>query len=145
VSLGSNNDNQIKQSEDVMERILVVAALVFAIGFDLTHAAQAGERKLSAPEIEEALAGNTVDGNWKGTAFKQFFAQNGSTTYVAEGSNPSVGKWKVDSAKDQYCSWWRGTGWDCYEIYSAGPHSIIWVVPGDGYRSPSRLISGNKL
>ena len=128
-----------------MQRVLVITALVFAFGFGLTQAAQAGERKLDATEIEEALAGNTVDGNWKGTAFKQFFARNGSTTYVAKGSMPSIGKWKVDSAKDQYCSWWQGTGWDCYDIYSDGPDSIIWVVPSDGYRSPSRLISGNKL
>ena len=40
-----------------------VTALVFAFGFELTQTAQAGERRLSATEIEEALAGNTVDGN----------------------------------------------------------------------------------
>ena len=107
--------------------------------------AWAGERKLSAAEIEAALAGNTVDGNWKGTAFKQFFAKDGSTIYLAEGSKASVGKWKVDPGKDQYCSWWRGTGWDCYDIFSTGPDSIIWVVPSNGYRSPSTLLPGNKL
>lgn len=124
-----------------------VAAPIFAaaIAIGLTGTASAEERKLSAAEIETALSGNTVDGDWKGTAFKQFFAADGGTTYVAAGSPPSIGKWKVDSEKDQYCSWWQGTGWDCYNILSSGPDNIIWEVPSDGYRANSTVMSGNKL
>jgi len=122
---------------------LIALALVIALG--AVQAAKADERKLGAAEIEQMLAGNTVDGNWKGTPFKQFFAADGSTTYLAEGAQPSAGKWKVDAAKDQYCSWWQGSAWDCYDIHSVGPDSIIWVVPADGYRSPSRLLPGNQL
>ena len=105
----------------------------------------AEERRLSAAEIEAALAGNTVDGNWKGTPFRQCFGTDGTTVYIAEGADPSPGKWKADAQTDQYCSWWEGSGWDCYDIHSDGPESIIWVVPADGYRSPSKLLKGRKL
>ncbi len=127
----------------MLKKLLAVIATVFAMA--AIAPVSAGERQLSAAEIEAALAGNTVDGNWKGTPFKQFFAKNGTTTYAAEGSAPSPGKWRADPAKNQYCSWWQGTGWDCYDIFSDGPDSIIWVVPSDGYRSPSSLLSGNRL
>ena len=130
----------------MLKRVATLAATVTAIAFlAATGPTAAGERKLSAAEIEAALAGNTVDGNWKGTPFKQYFAKGGATTYIAEGSPPSEGKWKTDPAKNQYCSWWQGSGWDCYDIFSSGPDSIIWVVPSDGHRSPSTLLSGRQL
>jgi len=123
------------------------AGLVFAaiVTLGLTSIANAQERKLNAAEIEKALSGNTVDGDWKGTAFKQYFAPDGGTTYVAKGSPPSIGKWKVDAEKDQYCSWWQGTGWDCYNILSGGQDIIIWEVPSDGYRANTVVLSGRQL
>ena len=129
----------------MMTRVITGLALLVVLTTMATNSAWAGERKLSAAEIAQALAGNTVDGNWKGTPYKQFFAHDGGTTYVAQGASPSEGKWKVDTEKDQYCSWWQGTGWDCYDIFSSGPASIIWAVLSDGYRSPSKLLSGNQL
>ncbi len=130
----------------MLRHLLATAAMVGALSLAAIGApASAGERQLSAAEIEAALAGNTVNGNWKGTPFKQYFAKDGATTYVAEGSPASEGKWKTDPAKNQYCSWWQGSGWDCYNIFSDGPDSIIWVVPSDGYRSPSALLSGKRL
>jgi len=126
-------------------RSIAVPIFAGAIAFGLAGPASAEERKLSAAEIEQALSGNTVDGDWKGTAFKQYFAPDGGTTYVAAGSPPSIGKWKVDAEKDQYCSWWQGSGWDCYNILSGGKDSIIWEVPSDGYRANSTVLSGKKL
>jgi len=127
----------------MIKKLFAVTVIVFALG--AIAPVSAAERQLSAAEIEAALAGNTVDGNWKGTAFKQYFAKNGETIYVAEGSAPSPGKWRADPASNQYCSWWQGTGWDCYDIFSTGPGSIIWVVPSDGYRSPSTVSPGKQL
>ena len=46
-----------------------------------------------------------------------------------------------EAMRDTRC----GSGWDCYDIFSDGPDSIIWVVPSDGYRSPSTLLSGKRL
>ena len=120
-------------------------AAALLLGAGLAPFAKAGERKLTAAEIEAVLAGNTVDGNWKGTPFRQYFGKDGATVYVAKGAEASPGKWKSDTEKDQYCSWWQGSGWDCYDLYSDGPDSIIWVVPADGYRSPSKLLPGRKL
>ena len=126
-----------------MKRVLM--ALILA-GLTLPATlTEAEERRLSAAEIEAALSGNTVDGNWKGTPFRQYFGTDGATLYIAEGAEPSPGKWKADAQTDQYCSWWEGSGWDCYDIHSDGPESIIWVVPSDGYRSPSRVLKGRKL
>lgn len=126
-----------------MKRVLM--ALILA-GLTLPATpTEAEERRLNAAEIEAALSGNTVDGNWKGTPFRQYFGTDGATLYIAEGAEPSPGKWKADAQTDQYCSWWEGSGWDCYDIHSDGPESIIWVVPSDGYRSPSRVLKGRKL
>ncbi len=126
-----------------MKPVLILA--VALLGLVPLAPGAAEERRLSAAEIEAALSGNTVDGNWKGTPFRQYFGTDGATLYVAEGAEPSPGKWKADAQTDQYCSWWEGSGWDCYDIHSDGPESIIWVVPTDGYRSPSKVLKGRKL
>lgn len=106
---------------------------------------QAGERRLSGAEITAALSERTFVGEWKGTPFRQYFGKDGTTIYLAEGATPSPGRWRADEAKDQYCSQWGGRGWDCYDILGDGPDRIIWVVPGDGYRSPGRLLDGRQL
>ena len=80
------------------KQFVAVAAVIYALTAIVPS--QAAERQLNAAEIEAALAGNTVEGNWKGTPFRQFFAKNGTTTYVAEGSAPSPGKWRADPASN---------------------------------------------
>ena len=124
-------------------RLAQNAALIVALA--LAAPGHAEDRKLTAAEIEGTLAGNTVDGSWRGTPYRQFFAGSGTTTYVAKDSPPSVGRWKTDPAKDRYCSWWQGSGWDCYDIHSDAPGRIIWVVPDNGYRSPATVLEGNRL
>ena len=118
---------------------LVVMLLLDGVALD------AAERKLTAVEIRLALTGNTIEGNWRGTPYRSYFAADGTTIYLAQGSEPTTGRWRADVAKGQYCSQWGAFGWDCYDIFSDGPGKIIWVVPGDGYRSPSTLIEGRRL
>ena len=66
------------------------------------------DEKLTADEIQKLLDGRTALGNWRGTETRQYFASNGATTiYLPKGGPPDEGKWKVDQAKNQYCSWWR--------------------------------------
>lgn len=120
--------------------MLLIAALSLA-----SVALQAAERKLTAAEIQQALTGNTVEGNWRGTPYRSYFAADGTTIYLAQDSEPTTGRWRADTAAGQYCSKWGAFGWDCYDIYSDGPGTIIWVVPSDGYRSPSTLIEGRNL
>ena len=80
-------------------------------------ALDAAERKLTADEIRLALTGNTVEGNWRGTPYRSYFAADGTTIYLAQGSEPTRGRWHADAAKGQYCSKWGAFGWDCYDIY----------------------------
>ncbi len=105
----------------------------------------AAELKLSAVEIRQALTGNTIEGNWRGTPYRSFFAADGTTIYAAQDEERTIGQWRADSMKGQYCSKWGVFGWDCYDLYSDGPGNIIWVVPADGYRSPSSLLVGRQL
>jgi hypothetical protein len=106
---------------------------------------RAEERRLAAAEIEARLSGNTAISVGGGTAYRQYFDPSGATTYVSEGGPPSPGKWRADAAEDHYCSYWEPTGWDCYEVYSEGPDSVIWVAAGSGTRYPARIVEGDQL
>ena len=108
-------------------------------------AAAAEERRLNAAEIEAMLSGNTAISTGGDPSYRQYFDPSGATTYVQEGREPSPGRWQADAAKDHYCSYWEPTGWDCYEVYSEGPDSVIWVVPGGSTRYPARVVEGNQL
>ena len=75
----------------------------------------------------------------------QYFSPSGTTTYQPEGGPPDPGRWRADADEDLYCSWWESTGWTCYEAYSEGPDSIIWVAPDSGDRWPARMLDGDQL
>ena len=107
--------------------------------------AGAGERKLSAAEIEEALTGNTIEGDWAGRPYKSYFDPSGSTIYAEDGRQPSMGRWKADAVKGAYCSWWEVSGWACYEVLDGGPDRIIWVSPGSGKHYPAKVLTGKQL
>ena len=95
--------------------------------------------KMTGPEIEAALTGNTVEGVSGATPYSSTFDADGSTTYTAEGRPPSRGRWSVKG--DQYCSVWEQSGESCYDLEHDGD-TIIWIVPSTGSRYPSTLIKG---
>ncbi len=105
----------------------------------------AEERKLSAVEIENKLIGNTVEGEWDGSAYKQFFDASGNTIYVEDGRMPAFGRWKADPEKNAFCSWWENSGEACYEVVQIGPDTILWVSPGTGKESPAKVLQGDQL
>ena len=123
--------------------ILAGLALLLAQGI-VAADTMAAAKKLTAPEIREALSGNTVDGLWGGKHYRSYFGPGGSTIYQPKGFPPDQGKWKVDESKDQYCSWWPRSGWGCYDIYRED-NQIIWGIPGTETRYPSTLLEGRKL
>jgi len=102
-------------------------------------------RKLGADEIEEVLAGNTVEGLWAGRPYKSYFDPSGTTIYAEDGRQPSMGRWKADAEKDAYCSWWEMSGWACYEVLDGGLDTIIWVSPGSGDKYPAKVLPGDQL
>ena len=68
-------------------------------------------QRLNGDEIRAKLNGMRVVFQ-DGTA--QNFYQDGSTLYFNALGRPDRGAWKVES--NQYCSWWSGSGWDCYWV-----------------------------
>ncbi|NIA68919.1 hypothetical protein HBA54_09970 [Pelagibius litoralis] len=100
--------------------------------------------KLTAGQIQQLLDGRTALGNWRGTDTRQYFETSGATVYLPEGGVPDEGKWKVDEAKDQYCSWWQRGGWACYDVETDGT-TYYWVTPGDDYRSPFTMTDGRQM
>lgn len=105
--------------------------------------AEADEKSLSGAEIKSALSGNTAFGNQKGTAWKQYFDPGGDTLYIAEGSDPSPGRWKVEG--DVFCSLWPPRSeWDCYDMTGADDN-VTWIYKGGGDPWPAKIVPGNKL
>ena len=121
-----------------MRGLFVLFALLTIAG-----AAHAEGEKLSAAELMALLAGNTAIGDWHGRPYKQYFGANGSTSYMAEGRPPSPGRWKVDEATGDYCSWWEQSGWSCYGVERDGA-GYVWVVPDGSYRGPFRVVEGRQ-
>lgn len=103
------------------------------------------ERQLTAAEIDRRLAGNSIEGAWKGKPYRQYFDRSGGTIYQYEGEPTSNGKWQARASTNQYCSQWGPGAWACYYVFSDGPEGIIWRVPSDGYRAPAKILNGRKL
>jgi len=102
-------------------------------------------RKLSATEITALLSGRTALGEHRGKATRQYFDPTGWTDYLAEGGRPDRGKWRVDTARDQYCSQWGALGgWSCYDVTTDGQR-YYWSRPGDDDRSPFTMVDGHKM
>lgn len=118
--------------------------LLTAVVLAAATPAGAAEQRLTGLKIHEALAGNTVAGEWEGQSYRSYFRPDGLTVYKPEGGEAENGKWRVDQETDQYCSWWARSGWSCYNLYRDG-RTIIWEIPGTGARYPSRILGGNQL
>ena len=96
----------------------------------LSGEASAGEEdadavtvQMTAAQIEDLLAGNTVMGTWSGSTYTQYYGEGDFTVYIPEGGEPDEGKWRTNADTDNYESWWRSTGWTPYTI----------VMTNDGY------------
>ncbi|WP_282607751.1 hypothetical protein [Pelagibius sp. Alg239-R121] len=100
------------------------------------------ERRLEAAEITALLTGQTALGENRGRDTRQYFDASGRTDYVERGGQVDPGKWRVDDAKNQYCSLWARGGWACYDITTDGTR-YYWV--GEGYHSPFSMVEGRKL
>lgn len=100
---------------------------------------------LSADEIEVLLAGNTIIGNWVGEDYRQFFDEDGTTTYrpVLTGRD-SAGEWRVNTGSGLYESLWPGVPtWDDYEVHREDD-TFFWS--GQGVQlSPFTVVEGNQL
>lgn len=89
--------------------------------------AHAETEHLRAQDIEALLSGNTIVGQWSGTAYRQFFGTDGQTIYVATDGRREVGQWRVNPQTDDYESWWRSTGWTPYAMVLSENAGYAWV------------------
>lgn len=105
--------------------------------------AMADEVRLTAAQIEELLAGNTISGTWSGTEYKQYYGADGFTVYVPADGSHDEGKWRVDAAEDAYDSWWSATGWVSYEVVR-DDDTYYWL-DGDGGRHPFSVLEGKQV
>lgn len=120
-------------------------ALVLTLALVAPANAQDDETKLTAAEITTLLSDRTALGEHRGTATRQYFDPSGWTDYLAEGAQPDRGTWRVDAARDQYCSEWGPFGgWSCYDVTTDGER-YYWSRPADGTRSPFTMVDGHKL
>lgn len=103
----------------------------------------AAPTRLTASEIEALLSGNTIIGAWSGTAYRQYYATDGSTLYVPEGGKPDEGQWRVNAETDEYESWWQSTGWTPYALVRTDDGGHAWV---NGERlEPFEVVSGRQV
>ena len=81
-------------------------AVLLAVG--VVHA---DDKTLTAAEIEKLLTGNTAVGRWIDHNYRQYFGDDGATIYAQENTRSSLGRWRVNRAKNHYESWWERAGW----------------------------------
>jgi hypothetical protein len=124
----------------------LAGALCAAAFMSCMHASAGDLIMGTEADIRAALAGRTAFEAGKAyRPWRQFFGNDGSTTYFAEGPS-SVGAWEVRDG--QYCSVWPpAQDWVCYDVELSPrtpPHAfIVWIAP-DGARTAADIFDGDR-
>ncbi|WP_104017989.1 hypothetical protein [Roseovarius nitratireducens] len=108
-----------------------------------TAVAQAVQEKLTAPEIEALLSGNTIVGTWSGTPYRQYYGPDGTTINVPEGGRADEGRWRTNPETEEYESWWRSTGWTPYALVRTEDGGHAWIN-GDRLE-PFSVVPGRQI
>lgn len=105
------------------------------------HAMELGDAKVpTQAQLTTLLSGNTINGEWDGRPFTQYFASNGATRYREGGGPESSGSWRVN-AQGQYCSVWPPSPTEaCYDVLIKGLN-VLWLSAGKVH--PSLVTRGN--
>ena len=107
-------------------------------------AVSAEERALSGAQIEAWIVGSTVIGDWAGSAYRQYFSDQGWTDYAqAVGRSTVVGRGEWYVTENRYCSVWAPGGATCYRVLRDGD-TLIWVTPANE-RFPAWVMPGNRI
>jgi hypothetical protein len=108
----------------------------------LASLARADGARLTAAEIAQALTGNTAVGEFRGKAFRQYFHNDGSTTFRRQGEGADIGKWRT-TENDEYCAWWARNGWSCYWMSRDGA-TVTWHYE-DKVAYPATIVPGEQM
>ena len=88
------------------------------------------------------INGNTLNGEWAGRPFRQFFSASGTTKYKEGNGSVSNGSWRVNK-KGQYCSVWAPSPTEaCYDVLVDGI-DVYWKSTDTYY--PSTVTQGNSF
>lgn len=108
------------------------------------HPAAAQSVKLKAHEIAALLTGNTAIGKWQGAPYRQYFTPDGVTIYAQKNTRSTRGRWRIDTARDEYQSIWpRDADWEGWFVMAfAGDY--YWVSKKTP-PTPFRVVAGEQL
>ncbi|MEL6640588.1 MAG: hypothetical protein AAFP98_04625 [Pseudomonadota bacterium] len=100
--------------------------------------------KLQGHEIRALLTGNTAVGRWEGQAYRQYFADDGTTIYAQENSRSTLGEWRVDDDLQEYQSIWpRDSAWEGWFVMEYGG-TFYWVSKTTP-PTPFEVLQGQQL
>lgn len=121
-----------------MKSVAYAALLMFLASPVLAEA-----ERLTAAQIAELLTGNTAVGEFRGKAFRQYFRNDGSTSFRREGQGRAdIGKWRTTD-DDEYCAWWATGGWSCYWMSRNGD-TVTWHYE-DKIAYPAVMVPGEQM
>ena len=122
--------------------VAVLAASLFCLWVPGANASNVPDAS-TAPDkqkVEELLSGNSIEGNWDGRPYFQYFSGKGSTVYQETGKSKTLGRWRVNS-QGQYCSVWPPFSREvCYQV-RVQDRTIYWKS-GDNFY-PATIIEGD--
>ncbi len=109
-----------------------IAALCAVVVGSTGISAFAQETRMSADEIARLLSGNTAEGQWEGTAYKSYFAPDGTTIFAPAGADTLTGKWRVNLESEEFESFFDAIGWTGYAVTHTDA-GFAWIKDGKAY------------
>jgi hypothetical protein len=106
-----------------MYKVVSMIALLVVI----STSALAGKRTLTATEIKLLLTGNTAIGRWIDHDYRQYFGADGSTIYAQRSEKSSLGRWRTNSTRHHYESWWERSDWGAGFSIILDDETYYWV------------------
>lgn len=105
----------------------------------------AGPDSLPAEQVRAALSGNTIHGGWgeEGTAYRQYFGDDGRTLHAAEGAPPQSGTWRLES-DGRVCSALPGAGERC-NLVGQMEQGLYWIDAEEGVGFPFEVMPGEQV
>ena len=106
----------------------------------------AQEKTLTAAEIKQLLTGNTAVGRWVDHNYRQYFGDDGATIYAQENARSALGRWRINSAKNHYESWWERAGWGAGYAIVVKDDVYYWVSSVGGTEPQAfEVLPGSQL
>lgn len=124
----------------MIQRLMLASVLALIC---MVSTAWAVKVQLTAAEIEEILAGNTISGTWNDLEYKQYHYANGIAIFVPEKGANVERIWRVNDRSNVYETYWSATGWTHYRVFRDGA-TYFWI-DNKGNQHPFVVLEGKKV